>query len=126
METPSSRHQKGRASIDLKLLPNVERESDNEFVHEFQAKVNDSTLSKFSVGQYVIVSTPKRLAVAAGLVRTITKQTISIRLERNLNERFPDSTFIVDKYESQKISSFNMENLGALLDRTEAADRLRK
>lgn len=47
-------------------------------------------------------------------------------LFRDLTKRYADQLFILDKYESQTISSFNMANLGALLDDTESSEKLRK
>lgn len=44
---------------------------------------------------------------------------------RNLLDRYGGERFILDKYESQTNAIFNMSNLGALLENTEAATRLR-
>lgn len=43
--------------------------------------------------------------------------------------RYPDTTtttFILDKYKSRSIMSFNMANLSALMENTTAANQLRK
>lgn len=47
-------------------------------------------------------------------------------ISRNLCDRYRNERFILDKYESHTSSTFNMSNLGALLDNTEAAQRLRR
>lgn len=45
---------------------------------------------------------------------------------RNLFKRYPNQSFILDKYESKTVATFNMANMGALLDDTEASERLRR
>lgn len=125
LETPETRQQRGHAVIDLSLDPNVTAESDEDFVHIFRTQNIDLTKCGLSSGQYLIVSTATRLAVAAGRVRAIDEHSIQMSLERNLTDRYSNCKFILDKYESQTISSFNMASLGALLDDTAAAERLR-
>lgn len=80
---------------------------------------------QFTVGEYVIVSTTKRLAIASGFVLDLTSNTITVNLERNLLQNYNDQTFIIDKHESQSSNVFNFTNLGILLDDTERSGLLR-
>lgn len=81
---------------------------------------------QFTSGEYVIVSTVHRLAVATGFVLNITSASITISLERDLLQKYKQETFIIDKYESQSGNIFNFTNLGLLLDDTERSEKLRK
>lgn len=82
IETPESRKQRGQAIIDLSLDANVTIESDEAIVHVFHAQNEDLTKRGFSIGEYLIVSTSSRLAVAAGRVRAIEETSIRMCLER--------------------------------------------
>ncbi|XP_055319976.1 DNA replication ATP-dependent helicase/nuclease DNA2 isoform X1 [Sitodiplosis mosellana] len=126
LETPEHRQKCGRAVCDLILNPDVQSDKEGEYIHEFSTKIVDLTSFGFSLGNYLIVSTPKRYSVAAGPVIAITENVITLILDRNLCDRYRNEKFIIDKYESQTNATFNMSNLGALLDTTEAAERLRK
>lgn len=83
-------------------------------------------LFQFSVGDYVIVSTTKRLAVAAGRIIDLEATSITVSVERNLMQNYANQVFIIDKYESQSGNVFNFTNLGILLDDTEQSARLRQ
>lgn len=127
-QAPEKRQKHGRAIIDLEITGSVVSD-DSSFIHVFssiKSKPNNLTLSGFCLGDYLIVSTKNRIAIAAGKVETITRDDISLILERNLNEMYPNSLFILDKYDSETTGVFNMTNLGALLDNRESSDRLRK
>lgn len=126
LETADKRASKGRAIVGLKLTNKVKKEADDAFIHEFQSDAVDLTSKSFNVGEYLIVSTTERLAVAAGRVQSIDCHSITICVERNLCERYAGNSFIFDKYESQTVSSFNLANLGALLDANDGAERLRR
>lgn len=82
VETPELRQQRGHAIIGLSLDPNVTVESDEAIVHVFHARNEDLTKRGFSIGEYLIVSTSSRLAVAAGRVRAIEETSIRMCLER--------------------------------------------
>lgn len=82
-------------------------------------------LYNITFGDYLIVSTKHRISIAAGRVIDINKLEITLSLERNLNERYFNNVFILDKYESQSLGTFNMTNIGVLLDETDASLRLR-
>lgn len=82
IETPESRQQRGHAIVDLSLDPNVTIESDEAIIHVFHAQNEDLTDRGFSIGEYLIVSTSARLAVAAGRIRAIDGSSIQMCLER--------------------------------------------
>lgn len=82
LESPETRQKWGRAVINLTLKPNVQRESDDEFIHEFSTNVVDIKSFGFDVGTYVIVSTSKRYAIDTGPVISITESTVILILHR--------------------------------------------
>lgn len=82
LEHPEVRQMNGHAIIDLELDRNVLFQSEDELIHKFQSKTGDLMARGFSEGEYLIVSTEKRLAVAAGRVQTIEENAITICLER--------------------------------------------
>lgn len=81
LETPEHRQKCGRAVYDLVLNDNVIEES-GEFIHEFQTDSLDLTSFDFAVGNYLIVSSMKRLAISSGIVVAVTQKTITLVLER--------------------------------------------
>lgn len=82
IETSEMRQKRGHAIIDLSLDPNVTTESDEAIIHVFHAPNVDLTKRGFTIGEYLIVSTSSRLAVAAGRVRSIEETSIRMCLER--------------------------------------------
>lgn len=84
LETPEHRQKCGRAVIDLTLNPNVQGDKEGEYIHEFNTNVIDLTSFGFGLGNYLIVSTPKRYSVAAGPVIAITENIITLILDRSL------------------------------------------
>lgn len=95
------------------------------FTIEFLLKFCIS-LSQVNPGDYVIVSTRKRIAIAAGHVYEITKSRISIHLERNLSKNYKNEKFIIDKNVFQSTNVFNYTNLGVLLEDRVESNKLRK
>lgn len=77
------------------------------------------------MGDYVIVSTRKRLAVDAGFIVDISSGFITLNLERNLSKKYCGDVFIIDKHESQTNNVFNYTNLGILLDNDDRSKKLR-
>lgn len=72
--------------MDLVLFDNVV-EIEDRYLHSFKRKsgcdlVNDLTLTGINPGEYLRVSTVKRIAIAAGRVTGINKTTITMSLER--------------------------------------------
>lgn len=82
LETPEHRQKCGRAVIDLTLNRDVKAEKDGEYIHEFRTDRVDLTSFGFDLGNYLIVSTPKRYAVGAGPVIAITENVITLILDR--------------------------------------------
>lgn len=80
----------------------------------------------FEVNEYLICSTSTRIAVAAGRVVGIGKREVTMSLERDLSEHYAKEMFHLDKYESQTLMTFNLTNVGVLLENTERADSLRR
>ncbi|XP_055625304.1 DNA replication ATP-dependent helicase/nuclease DNA2-like [Toxorhynchites rutilus septentrionalis] len=131
-KTPEVRMEMKRAVTNLKLTGRVIRIGD-EYFHTFQQNFdhrdasNHDVSSFFEVDEYLICSTSKRIAVAAGRVIAIGKQDVTMCLERDLSHTFSmDEQFILDKYESQTSMTFNLTNIGVLLDNTERSDILRR
>ncbi|KAM7349612.1 DNA replication helicase/nuclease 2 isoform 1-T2 [Cochliomyia hominivorax] len=138
-QTPESRQEMGRAICNLKISEKPIEKEESRYKHQFVLDENlnktmentediiiDLTLSGFSVGDYVIVSSVKRLAIAAGFVLELTSTTITVSLERNLLHNYQHQSFIIDKHDSQSGNVFNFTNLGLLLDNTERSGILRK
>ncbi|XP_012156985.1 DNA replication ATP-dependent helicase/nuclease DNA2 isoform X2 [Ceratitis capitata] len=127
--TPEHRKKNGLAIIDLQL-----KDATCEGVHYLNTfvlqytddnKDLDLLLSGFAVGEYVVVSTRKRLAVAAGNIVSIAANEVTVSLERDLNKNYAKDLFIIDKHESQSGNSFNYTNVSLLLDNNERAKVLR-
>ncbi|XP_065365424.1 DNA replication ATP-dependent helicase/nuclease DNA2 [Calliphora vicina] len=141
-QTAENRQEMGRAICNLKISQKPVEKEESRYKHQFVLEANlngckaeeentegdilDLTLSGFSIGEYVIVSTPKRLAIAAGFVLDLTTSSITVSLERNLLQNYKQQTFIIDKHDSQSGNVFNFTNLGLLLDNTERSTLLRK
>lgn len=91
LETPEHRQMNGHALCDLILNQNVIAESVDTYIHEFSASDKDLLSFDFNVGSYLIVSTPKRYAIAAGRVISLQENTITLVLERCvLNKKYVD------------------------------------
>lgn len=73
----------------------------------------------------MIISTRKRLAVAAGSIVSMTSAEITVSLERDLHKNYAEEVFIIDKHESQSGNAFNFTNVSLLLDNNERAKILR-
>ncbi|XP_072401459.1 DNA replication ATP-dependent helicase/nuclease DNA2 [Diabrotica undecimpunctata] len=127
---PSDREKKGRCISNLRISKVSDVVDELYFEHYFEKIVPDSsrnfTTSGLTVGGYVVVSTDKRHAVAAGFVNDITTTSISVTLERNLTLKFQNQTFYLDSYDSGSLQSFNLSSLALLLEPTPRADTLRK
>lgn len=86
LETPEQRQQNGRAVINLKLDPNVIAESDsfylNKLVWAEGGERIDLQCVGINAGDYLIVSTTKRLNVAAGRVHSLQSDAVVMALER--------------------------------------------
>ncbi|KAB0792512.1 hypothetical protein PPYR_14471 [Photinus pyralis] len=83
-------------------------------------------LSGIGMGDYVVVSTDNRPAVAAGFATHMDSLTISLSLDRDLKKKYPNCHFHLDTYTSSISQGFNMSNLALLLEPTDQAERLRR
>lgn len=87
-EDPVRRQQRRRAVINLKISGKVVGADDgsSSFVHTFVAAASttddDFTTSGLSVGDYLRVSSAKRIAIAAGRALAIGQREIVMMLER--------------------------------------------
>ncbi|XP_021710497.1 DNA replication ATP-dependent helicase/nuclease DNA2 isoform X2 [Aedes aegypti] len=143
-KTPEVRHAMGRAAINLRLTEWGFKSNDTYF-HTFSldADKNDSlnvshSLSTsqlpatenlsmlFEVNEYLICSTSNRIAVASGRVVSVGKRQVTINLERDLSKYYAKEMFHLDKYTSRTQMTFNLTNIGVLLDNSERSDKLRR
>lgn len=86
LRTPEMRTMHGQSIMDLEIASDVVEVEDH-YLHKFKRKtggdlINDLTLTGISTGEYLRVSTLKRIAIAAGRVIGIDKTMITISLER--------------------------------------------
>lgn len=65
------------------------------------------------------------MAIATGCVLELTSSTITVNLERNLQKKYKQQTFIIDKYCSPSGDVFNFTTLGMLIEPTERSTSLR-
>lgn len=80
----------------------------------------------FEVNEYLICSTSNRIAVASGRVVSVGKRQVTINLERDLSKYYAKEVFHLDKYTSRTQMTFNLTNIGVLLDNSERSDKLRR
>lgn len=92
----------------------------------FSLPAHERLNSFFESNQYLICSTSKRVAVAAGRVITVGKRDITMSFERDLSRHYADEQFTLDSYESNSSTTFNLTNLGVLLENTERSAALRR
>ncbi|XP_016988566.1 DNA replication ATP-dependent helicase/nuclease DNA2 isoform X2 [Drosophila rhopaloa] len=85
----------------------------------------DLSLSGFDVGEYVVISSSSRLAIASGFIVSLEARCLDLRLERDLSQHYAQETFVMDKHESQSFATFNFTNLGLLLSDGERFQELR-
>lgn len=124
-KSPAHRAAKGNALINLKIADLVQPMDDGEFIHKLRSE-QDINSRNFNSGDYVIVSTNNRCAVAAGRILEIQENSVLLSLPRDLSVQYGSEKFHVDQYESQSQSVFNYSSIGALLDDNEDAHRLRR
>ncbi|XP_053951038.1 DNA replication ATP-dependent helicase/nuclease DNA2 [Anastrepha ludens] len=128
--TPEQRQEKGIAIIAMRLSA-VSNEG-SLYLHKLIFRLADENnqldllLSGFSIGEYVIISTSRRLAVGAGSIVDISSTHVTISLDLNLSKNYANETFIIDKHESQSGNAFNFTNVSLLLDNRDRAKILRE
>lgn len=141
--TPQERSVNGWCITGLALLSPVHA-IDEAYFHTFtlaQQTLNSNaeknveghdTLSQsveiFQVGEYVICSTTKRIAVAAGHVISLVGNELVVALERDLSVNYSGEQFILDQHVSGsgRSSGFDLSNLAMLLSNDETVARYRR
>ncbi|KAG8252501.1 Tripartite DNA replication factor [Homalodisca vitripennis] len=122
---PAERRKRGTCVPEVRLVGEVTEVTVGSYEHVFEWDCEGGC--PLAEGDYVIVSSQSRPAVAAGPVRHLAECQLTLHLERDLSvQQKEDMVWHLDRYESQSGLVFNMTNLGSLLDNTEQAGRLRK
>lgn len=128
------RETRGTCICNLKIVGKVMMEQDDRYRHKF-ARVNikgetienDSALSSaFAENDYVIISTDTRVNIAAGYIRHILHDTVTVSLNKDITRQNAHSTFHIDKFSSTGLSTYNYANVAGLLSNDEAIIRLRR
>ncbi|KAK9881525.1 hypothetical protein WA026_016406 [Henosepilachna vigintioctopunctata] len=125
--SPKQREADGRCLSFLKITE-VSDECSGMMDHTFTK--DDTSFNFFSSGicegNYTVISTDNRPAVASGFVMQINAHSITIALDRNLKKKHPLEQFHIDTYESANSHSFNQTSLTLLLESSPRADQLRR
>nr|XP_016937347.1 DNA replication ATP-dependent helicase/nuclease DNA2 [Drosophila suzukii] len=130
-EDPVKRQQQGRAVCQLRLVKGQRvifeegRYRQSLELDEEADASRDLSLSGFDVGEYVVISSSSRLAIASGFIVSLEARRLDLRLERDLSQLYGQESFIMDKHESQSFATFNFTNLGLLLSDGERFQELR-
>ncbi|XP_053674014.1 DNA replication ATP-dependent helicase/nuclease DNA2 [Anopheles nili] len=130
-KTPEKRAEKGWCLAGLTLVGPV-TVVNGAYSHTFMAKKHPSSLNGvpidtgFHVGDYVICSTNKRIAVAAGYIMNWIDTMIVVNMERNLTVNHAGETFHLDQSSNYSSTGFNLSNLAMLVAQTEEATRIRR
>lgn len=126
---PEKREALGKSLCFLKLAEKVKSVGNESFMHTFQSK-NESGRnfidSGLNPGNYVVVSSDKRVAIASGFISEVSSNAIMVALERDLSERYGSEIFHLDTYESQTIFMYNISSVTTLLVDDLRAKRLRE
>uniref|UniRef100_A0A1B0GPP2 DNA helicase n=1 Tax=Phlebotomus papatasi TaxID=29031 RepID=A0A1B0GPP2_PHLPP len=131
-KTPEAREVEGFTLAYLVILTNPTLQG-NRYVTEFHVDKSrpggskrDCLTAGFSLGDYLIVSTSQKIAVATGTVLSIDPWSICLSLERDLRALYRHEVFHIDRFESKMSMTFNLTNLGAMLENTERSNELRR
>ncbi|XP_052857147.1 DNA replication ATP-dependent helicase/nuclease DNA2 [Drosophila gunungcola] len=130
-EDPKQRQKQGTAIAHLRLVRAQKIINDEGRYRqslELDAAADagqDLSLSGFDLGEYVVISSSCRLAIASGFIVSLQARSLELRLERDLSQHYADETFVMDKHESQSFATFNYTNLGLLLCDGERYQELR-
>lgn len=126
--SPKERAETGRCIYGLILVSPV-RIVDDLYFHTFKLEAASSTLPKaldtFQVGEYIICSTSKRIAVASGYIISHASNEIVVSFERDLSTNYGAETFILDQNTLYK-STFNLSNLALLLFNDDRCSQYRR
>uniref|UniRef100_A0A182YDW8 DNA replication ATP-dependent helicase/nuclease n=1 Tax=Anopheles stephensi TaxID=30069 RepID=A0A182YDW8_ANOST len=139
--TPQERFENGWCLTGLTLLSPVHA-VDGAFFHTFtldqhtsgsDTENNDGhdpvpkSTDIFQVGEYVICSTTKRIAVAAGHVISFAGNELVVTFERDLSVNYSGEQFILDQHvSSSRLSGFDLSNLAMLLSNDDTVARYRR
>uniref|UniRef100_A0A182PVN6 DNA replication ATP-dependent helicase/nuclease n=1 Tax=Anopheles epiroticus TaxID=199890 RepID=A0A182PVN6_9DIPT len=135
--TPKDRSEKGKCIFGLCLITPV-RIVEDLYFHTFkfdQSSVNVESsglntlaegLDTFEVGEYVICSTTKRIAVASGHIIGHAGHELVVSFERDLAKNYNGESFILDQSASYSSISFSLSNLALLLENDERCARYRR
>lgn len=126
--SPKERAETGRCICGLILVSPV-RIVDDLYFHTFKLEAASSTLPKaldtFQVGEYIICSTSKRIAVASGYIISHASNEIVVSFERDLSTNYGAETFVLDQNTLYK-STFNLSNLALLLFNDDRCSQYRR
>ncbi|RZC34552.1 DNA replication ATP-dependent helicase/nuclease DNA2 [Asbolus verrucosus] len=125
---PTKRELRGGCIINVKVV-SAGVECNGLFEHVFKKDDFCESINLASYGitenNYVVISTANRPGVAAGFVTGISTSTVTIVLDRNLNEKYHGKLFHVDTYDTNITQSFNLTSVALLLENTPRAAQLR-
>lgn len=153
------RQKQNHAICELKINGPVVYDN-GKYLHEFvvnhTADATEEDLLKFElsgmqIGDFLRLSTRKRVAVANGRLKTIKKDSIAMTLDRlvyklwltyvqffffitcflicsyrNLTKQFEHETFILDRSASTSLSRFYLSTLGLFMDDRQSSAKLRR
>lgn len=115
----SKGHSIGNLHIDGKVIMDGHM-----FVHCFKRDKEIST--NLVEDDYIIVSTQSQYNIATGKISSITTNIVLVCIHKDLSLIFNKAIFSIDLYASGTQLSFNLTNLGLLLDDTDQSAKLRK
>ncbi|XP_011497462.1 PREDICTED: DNA replication ATP-dependent helicase/nuclease DNA2 [Ceratosolen solmsi marchali] len=126
---PSKREKNGSCISNLNLI--FVSENDGRFLHKFQRienyeKVSKINTSDFNEQDYVIISTNNRINVCSGFINKVTPSAVLVYCEKDISKVYNDSIFHIDKSLSSSLLTFNMSQLGGLLNNHSICTKLRK
>ncbi|XP_056631661.1 DNA replication ATP-dependent helicase/nuclease DNA2 [Diorhabda sublineata] len=130
LTAPEEREKNGKCISNLKLVQTTNNSDDAITEHVFKKSNNDLPVNLITIGmfegQYIIVSSSKRHAIATGFIRNITNNSVTISLERNISDRYQNEIFCIDNWTSDLGQGYNLNNLALLLESTPKSENLRK
>uniref|UniRef100_A0A182N8E0 DNA helicase n=1 Tax=Anopheles dirus TaxID=7168 RepID=A0A182N8E0_9DIPT len=141
--TPQERCEKGSCIAGLALITPI-RAVDDLYFHTFALDkklqkndpnfdqigasntVSSSAMDTFQIGEYVICSTPNRIAVASGHIISRAGHELVVSFERDLSANYSGEKFMLDQSASYQSTGFNLCNLAMLLRKDDTSTRLRR
>ncbi|KAG8226891.1 hypothetical protein J437_LFUL005650 [Ladona fulva] len=80
----------------------------------------------FNVGEWVVISSDKRIAISCGNIVSLSQDKICVCLDRDITSRHGKGPFHVDKYDGYNSFGFLLTSLALLLEDNWSAARLRE